>query len=45
MSKRCMGCMELYEDEFSICPHCGYVEVFYSEEPIHMLPGTILYDR
>ena len=45
MSKRCLGCMEMYGDEFNICPHCGYVEGTVSEEPIHMNPGTILHDR
>lgn len=24
--KRCSECMEFYEDEFQICPHCGYSE-------------------
>ena len=45
MSKRCLGCMEIYGDEFNICPHCGFVEGSVSEEPIHMNPGTILHDR
>ena len=45
MSKRCLGCMELYGDEFEICPHCGYVAGSVSEEPIHMNPGTILHER
>lgn len=45
MSKRCMGCMEIFGDEFEICPHCGYVEGTKAEEAIHMEPGTILHDR
>ena len=45
MSKRCLGCMELFGDEFNICPHCGFIEGTVSEEPIHMNPGTILHDR
>ena len=45
MSKRCLGCMEQFGDEFGICPHCGYVVGSVPEEPIHMVPGTILYDR
>ena len=32
MSKRCLGCMEYYGDEFDICPHCGYVEGTPAEE-------------
>lgn len=45
MSKRCLGCMEYYGDEFEICPHCGYIEGSPAEEAIHMAPGTILHDR
>ena len=45
MSKRCLGCMELYEDEFQICPHCGYVVGTNAEEAIHMEPGSLLNDR
>lgn len=40
-----MGCMELFGDEFKICPHCGYIEGTLAEEAIHMEPGTLLYDR
>ena len=45
MSKRCLGCMDLFGDEFSICPHCGYVVGTHAEEAIHMDPGTILHNR
>lgn len=45
MSKRCLGCMELFGDEFEICPHCGYVVGTGAEEAIHMEPGVILHDR
>ena len=45
MSKRCLGCMELYGDGFSVCPNCGYVEGTPAEEAVHMEPGTLLYDR
>lgn len=45
MSKRCMGCMETFSDEFEICPYCGYVEGTPAEEAIHMQPGTMLADR
>ena len=37
--------MELYEDKYNICPHCGYIEGTKAEEPIHMNPGTLLDDR
>lgn len=45
MSRRCLGCMEQYSDEFQICPHCGYVVGTNAEEAVHMEPGTLLYDR
>ena len=45
MSKRCLGCMELFGDEFSICPHCGYVVDTPVENPVHIEPGTLLNDR
>lgn len=25
MLRRCLGCMEEYEEEYEVCPHCGYV--------------------
>lgn len=45
MSKRCMGCMELFSNEFEVCPHCGYVVGTAAEEAVHMAPGSLLYDR
>ena len=43
--KRCMGCMELYGEEFELCPHCGYIDNAGAEEALHMEPGTLLHDR
>lgn len=37
--------MELFGDEFEICPHCGYVVGTHAEEAIHIEPGALLYDR
>ncbi|MBP5417170.1 MAG: PASTA domain-containing protein [Clostridiales bacterium] len=45
MSKRCLGCMEIFEDDFEVCPKCGFVAGQPAEEPIHMNPGTLLHDR
>ena len=45
MSKRCMGCMELFDDELEVCPECGYIVGSHAEEAIHMEPGTLLRDR
>ncbi len=45
MSKYCMGCMEQYEDEFNVCPYCGYIEGTKPEQALHMEPGSILQGR
>ncbi|MBR6377360.1 MAG: PASTA domain-containing protein, partial [Oscillospiraceae bacterium] len=45
MSKRCMGCMELYADQLDVCPHCGYVDGTPADEAIHLKPGTLLHNR
>ncbi|MBP5269183.1 MAG: PASTA domain-containing protein, partial [Ruminococcus sp.] len=43
--KFCMGCMEQYEDEYRICPRCGYIEGTKAENDIGIVPGSILADR
>jgi len=45
MSKFCMGCMEQFEDNINICPHCGYEEGTDPVQALHMKPGTILHER
>ena len=45
MSKRCMGCMELYRDDLEVCPFCGYIEGTPVEEAIHITPGSLLHNR
>ena len=40
--KFCMNCMEQYEDEYEICPYCGYIEGTVEEESYYMEPGSIL---
>ena len=43
--KRCLGCMQSYDDNLNICPHCGYAEGTMPEEAIHIIPGTVLNER
>ena len=43
--RRCLGCMELFEDGLQVCPSCGYVVGTPAEEAIHMDPGTILHEK
>ena len=37
-----MGCMKLYEDEYEVCPYCGYIVGTPAEESYYLEPGTIL---
>lgn len=41
----CYGCFEALSENQRVCPHCGYVLGTEPEEPIHLVPGTILSER
>lgn len=43
--KICFGCFGSYDDQFEICPHCGYTEGTEPGLGIYMRPGTILRER
>lgn len=43
--KLCLGCMEMYEDQFDICPYCGYENNAMPEEAFHLTPGTVIGER
>ena len=43
--KRCYSCFRRFEDEFDICPYCGYKYCAQPKEPIYLTPGTILAQR
>lgn len=45
MEKRCMQCMQTYEDEYEVCPWCGFIEGTKAEEVYHINPGYILRER
>ena len=45
MTRRCPGCMELYSEEFEVCPHCGFIYGTQADEKVHMNPGTLLNGR
>lgn len=42
---RCMGCMEEYDEEYELCPHCGYVRGTQANEIYHLQPESILKGR
>lgn len=45
MKVRCNGCFKMHEDEFDMCPYCGYFKGIAPREPYHLAPGTALNDR
>lgn len=45
MKTLCMGCMEEYDDQFDVCPHCGYIKGTPAKEAYHIAPGSILEQR
>ena len=45
MLTRCDNCFFWYEDEFEICPSCGYVSGAPAGEVYHLYPGMTLNDR
>lgn len=40
--QRCLGCMEEFQEEYGICPYCGYEVGTPPREAYHMVPGTLL---
>ena len=45
MAKRCMGCMEEFQEDFHFCPNCGYEEGTPPKEAYHIKPGSMLKGR
>lgn len=43
--KYCYSCFGKYEDDATVCPHCGQNEITEPNEPIHLVPGTVLAGR
>ena len=43
--KRCMNCMKEFEEDYEVCPYCGYIEGSEPKEKYYLKPGTILHDR
>ena len=37
-----MGCMEVYDDTYALCPHCGYIYGTPAKEAYHIQPGSKL---
>ncbi|MBP3620544.1 MAG: PASTA domain-containing protein [Lachnospiraceae bacterium] len=45
MSIRCMNCMGEFDEEYEICPHCGYIAGNTKNEAYHLQPTTIIGKR
>ena len=43
--RQCMGCMEFFDKEYDVCPHCGEEVDRPVRELLHMDPGTLIHDR
>ena len=42
---RCYNCMEVFDSDFEVCPHCGYVISSLPAVAYHLYPNTRLNDR
>ncbi len=42
---RCFNCMKEYDDQFEICPHCGFLRGQAPKEAYCLLPGVMLGNR
>lgn len=42
---RCLNCMEIFDETFGVCPHCGFIPGTPPREAYHLCPGTVLRER
>ena len=42
--KHCYNCMDEYDAELHVCPHCGYDENT-PHNPMYITPGTLLHEK
>ena len=45
MQIRCNNCFDVYDEQFDVCPFCGYVQGAPAREPYYIYPGMVLNDR
>ncbi|MBQ7542914.1 MAG: serine/threonine protein kinase [Clostridia bacterium] len=45
MMRRCMGCMQEYDEQYAVCPYCGYREGTPPRSKSYLAPGTVLQHR
>ena len=42
---RCLNCMKEYDEDYDMCPYCGYMNGSKPEKSFQLLPGTMLENR
>lgn len=42
---RCLDCMQIFDSQYEVCPHCGYVIDTPPKVAYHLYPGTVLAER
>lgn len=42
---RCLKCMQIFDEAFDVCPHCGQLVGAAPEIAFHIFPGTVIGDR
>ena len=45
MKKRCLNCMKEYDEQYDVCPYCGFIDGTLPKELYHLHPGEILHRR
>lgn len=43
--ERCLHCMEIYDEEYDVCPYCGFQRGTPPDIKYHLYPGTVIADR
>ncbi len=45
MMRQCYACFKHFDERVNVCPHCGQQANLAPVELIHLVPGTLLYNR
>ena len=43
--ERCLNCMEIYDEQYDICPYCGFKKNTPPDIKYHLYPGTVIANR
>lgn len=43
--ERCLHCMEIYDEQYDVCPYCGFQRGTPPDIKYHLYPGTVIADR